>query len=66
MKTAKLTTLLSTAIVVIGMSMISMTTAIAAEVYDLVILNGRVMNPESMFDGVRNVGIKDGRIVTIT
>ncbi len=34
--------------------------------YDLVILNGRVMDPETGFDGVRNVGIKDGIIRTIT
>ena len=34
--------------------------------YDLVILNGRVMDPETDFDAVRNVGIKDGRIATIT
>ena len=34
--------------------------------YDVVILNGRVMDPETKFDGVRNVGIKDGRIVSIT
>ncbi len=34
--------------------------------YDLVILNGRVMDPETEFDAVHNVGIKDGLIVTIT
>lgn len=34
--------------------------------YDVVILNGRVMDPETNFDGIRNVGIKDGRIETIT
>jgi len=34
--------------------------------YDVVILNGRVMDPETKFDGIRNVGIKDGRIVSIT
>jgi len=34
--------------------------------YDVVILNGRVMDPETDFDAVRNVGIKDGKIVTIT
>jgi N-acyl-D-amino-acid deacylase len=34
--------------------------------YDLVILNGRVMDPETELDAVRNVGIKDGRIATIT
>ncbi|WP_287249167.1 hypothetical protein [Moorena sp. SIO4E2] len=34
--------------------------------YDIVILNGRVMDPETEFDAVRNVGIKDGIIATIT
>ena len=34
--------------------------------YDVVINNGRVMDPETNFDGVRNVGIKDGKIVVIT
>jgi hypothetical protein len=34
--------------------------------FDVVILNGRVMDPETKFDAVRNVGIKDGRIVSIT
>ena len=33
---------------------------------DLVILNGRVMDPETKLDAVRNVGVKDGKIVTIT
>ncbi len=37
-----------------------------AQEYDLVILNGRVMDPETMFDAVRNVGIKDGKIIIIT
>ena len=39
--------------------------AMAAD-YDLVIKNGRVMDPETNFDGVRNVGIKDGKISLIT
>lgn len=34
--------------------------------YDVVILNGRVMDPETNFDGIRNVGIKDGKIEIIT
>jgi hypothetical protein len=29
--------------------------------FDVVILNGRVMDPETNFDAIRNVGIKDGR-----
>lgn len=37
-----------------------------AQDYDLVILGGRVMDPETEFDAIRNVGIKDGVIVTIT
>jgi len=34
--------------------------------YDLVILNGRVMDPETMFDAIANMGVKDGKIVVIT
>jgi len=37
-----------------------------AQDYDLVILNGRVMDPESGLDAVRNVGIKNGKILDIT
>lgn len=38
---------------------------IAAD-YDLVINNGRVMDPETNLDGIRNVGIKEGRIAVIS
>jgi N-acyl-D-glutamate deacylase len=38
----------------------------SAQDYDLVINNGRVMDPETQFDDVANVAIKDGRIVAIT
>jgi N-acyl-D-aspartate/D-glutamate deacylase len=38
----------------------------AQEPFDVVIMNGRVMDPETNFDAVRNVGIRDGRIITIT
>ena len=34
--------------------------------YDLVIANGRVMDPESGLDSVRNVGIRDGRVEAIS
>jgi len=34
--------------------------------FDLVILNGRVMDPETNFDGIRNVGVLDGKIALIT
>ena len=38
-------------------------TAVFAQDYDLVINNGRVIDPETLFDDIANVGIKDGRIV---
>ncbi len=41
-------------------------TSASAVTYDVVINNGRVMDPETKFDGVRNVGIKNGKIVKIT
>lgn len=34
--------------------------------YDVVINNGRVMDPETKYDDVANVGIKDGKIIEIT
>ncbi|WP_294535859.1 amidohydrolase family protein [uncultured Rhodoblastus sp.] len=37
-----------------------------SEPYDLVINNGRVMDPETGLDAVRNVGVKDGKIAAIT
>jgi len=39
--------------------------AMAAD-YDLVINNGRSIDPETMLDAVMNVGVKDGTIVVIT
>ena len=38
----------------------------ATQSYDLVINNGRVMDPETKFDSVANVGIKNGKIIKIT
>jgi len=37
-----------------------------SDTFDIVITNGRVMDPECNFDGVRNVGIKGNRIELIT
>jgi N-acyl-D-glutamate deacylase len=39
---------------------------VQAETYDIVILNGRVIDPETKLDAVRNVGIRDGSIVAVT
>lgn len=42
------------------------TSSTTAEVYDLVVLNGRVVDPESKTDAVRNLGISNGKIKTIS
>jgi hypothetical protein len=39
---------------------------LAAQVPDLVLLNGRVIDPASGTDAVRHVGISDGRIVVVS
>ena len=41
-------------------------TVLQAQTYDIVIRNGRVMDPETKLDAVRNVGIQDGRIASIS
>ena len=54
-----------TILVAVLLSMAAVPAALAQQ-YDLVITNGRVMDPETMYDGIANVGIKDGRIAVIT
>ena len=53
-----------------GLGLLICMTALAvpalAQDYDLVINNGRVMDPETMFDDIANVGITKGRIVAIS
>lgn len=44
---------------------LAMPPSLAAD-FDVVIVNGRVIDPETQFDAVCNVGIKDGRIAMIT
>jgi len=41
-------------------------TIVSAQQYDLVLEGGRVMDPETGLDGVRNVAIRDGKIVRIS
>ncbi len=40
--------------------------SVSAPAYDVVILNGRVIDPESQLDAVRNIGITHGSIRVIT
>ncbi len=37
-----------------------------SQIYDVVIAGGRVIDPESGLDGVRQIGIRDGRIAVVT
>src|SRR6267142_710048 len=37
-----------------------------ADFYNVVVLNGRVMDPESNLDAVRNLGIRSGKVQIIT
>jgi len=46
--------------------LVALAGAAVAQDYDIVIKNGRVMDPETMYDAVANVGIKDGRIAEIS
>jgi N-acyl-D-aspartate/D-glutamate deacylase len=41
-------------------------TLASAQQFDLVLQGGRVMDPETGLDGVRNVGVSDGKIVRIS
>src|SRR5258707_5853007 len=42
------------------------TTIVSAQQFDLVLEGGRVLDPETGVDAVRNVGIGDGKIVRIS
>jgi predicted amidohydrolase len=42
------------------------TKASGAQIYDIVISHGRVIDPETRLDAVRNIGIKDGKIEAIS
>jgi N-acyl-D-aspartate/D-glutamate deacylase len=41
-------------------------TIVAAQQFDLVLVGGRVFDPETGLDAVRNVGIRDGKIVRVS
>ena len=51
---------------IVAAGLASTASAQTAASFDLVIRGGRVMDPETGFDAVTNVGVTDGRIVAIT
>lgn len=67
MKSCRINSLLFLGLNVLGLlSAFAVAGEVSPAPYDVVILGGRVMDPETNFDAVRNVGIRDGRIVSIT
>ena len=62
--TRNLASIITTAVLACGL--LAAAIPAVAQTYDVVILNGRVMDPETGYDAVANVGIKDGRIATVT
>ena len=54
------------AVMLVALGLAGTTLSASAQDYDLVILNGRVMDPETMLDAQLNVGVKDGRICKTT
>ena len=46
--------------------LVSSANTVAAQQYDLVLEGGRVMDPETGTDAVRNIGIRDGKIVRVS
>ncbi|HDZ9270612.1 TPA: aminoacylase [Vibrio cholerae] len=66
MKTKGQTKIKLTALSLMAVLGTALSFSAVSETYDIVINNGRVMDPETNFDAVRNVGVKDGKIVVIT
>jgi adenine deaminase len=53
--------------VIFSLSLLALsTTIVSAQQFDLGLEGGRVMDPETGLDAVRNVGIRDGKIVRIS
>jgi predicted amidohydrolase len=50
----------------ISLPVIAAVSPVAAQTFELVLSNGRVMDPESGLDAVRNIGIENGRIAAIS
>ena len=51
---------------ILGLALLFLSTVLTAQQYDLVLEGGRVMDPETGLDAIRNVGIRDGKIARIS
>ena len=52
--------------VILTLCLLAAATLGAAQQYDIVLEGGRVIDPETSLDAVRNVGIRDGKIASIS
>jgi N-acyl-D-aspartate/D-glutamate deacylase len=66
MKTTTLLIKLAAVLCSLMLSIAASFPAFSQQEYDVVILNARVIDPESNLDAVRNIGILDGKIKAIT
>lgn len=64
--TTGMTTAKTFATTLVAFFIVTSSAAAADDVYDTAIVNGRVMDPESGLDAVRNVGVRDGKIAVIS
>ncbi len=51
---------------ILALMPVAAATAQTADEFDIVLANGRVMDPESNLDAVRNIGIRNGKIAAIS
>ena len=51
---------------ILSLGLLLLPSVLAGQQYDLVIEGGRVMDPETGLDGVRNVGIRDSKIARVS
>ena len=58
--------LLIVCVLLVGLTIPSVSSFAQKATYDIVILNGRVIDPESRLDAVRNIGVSFGTIKAIT
>ncbi len=52
--------------IILFLVLVACTPTVSDMKYDMVILDGRVMDPESGLDAVRNIGIRNGKIASIS
>lgn len=65
---SRITRILSTCTIWLGFlqGLWAQTNVSTTSPYDIILANGRVIDPETKLDAVRNIGIKDGKIAAVS